>query len=367
MKKGVRYILTIVAVTAAAFLLSKTALNKFLSLSTYSGRNESFSFSDFYVRTASHGIARMSGNIAVVDIGDLDRSGIAALLESLSAMEPKAVALDVFFRYPGQAGDDDLSFAACLTDNLVLPRDVNHPELTSFFYEDATEARFAAVNLQASTARDVIRSYCPVFETAEGPIDAFGLTLAAQLRPDLALQVRQRGSSNEFIRYDGVDFPLFEAEEILSADPSVADIIRGRGVFVGDLNDPQDKRMTPVEPDMPGVLIHAKIAQTVLSGKPVRQVPRWLVVVIAALVCALFVWIYQLIRDHKWGKAASLLTRGAQFLLMYLFFVVGYWLYSGPGILLDFSLPMLMLGLGSLAYDLVFGFYDLFTKVLKKK
>ena len=111
MRKAPRYLLTIVAVTAVAFLLSETALNKLLSLSTYSGGNESFSYSDFYVRTASHGIARMSDEVAVVDIGDLSRSGIAALLDSLSAMKPEAVGLDVFFRFPGQQGDDLLTEA----------------------------------------------------------------------------------------------------------------------------------------------------------------------------------------------------------------------------------------------------------------
>ena len=367
MKTVPRYILSIAAVTVAAFILSETALNRFLSLSTYSGRNESFSFADFYTRTASHGIAWMSGDIAVVDIGDLDRAGIAALLDSLSAMQPKAVAIDVFFRFPGQEGDASLTDAVCLMDGMVLPLDVNHPELVSFFYDEATEARFGAVNLSAATARDVIRSYRPVFDTEDGPVEAVGLVMAGQLRPDLAAQVRERGATDEFIRYDGVEFPVFEAEEILLPDASVAETIRGKAVFVGDLHDPQDMHVTPVDAAMPGLLIHAKIAQTILSGKPVRTVPRWLVVLIAALVCALFIWIYLIIRDHKWGKASSLLIRGAQFLLMYAFFNIGYRLYAGPGILLDFSRPMLMLGLGSLAYDITFGFYDLFTKVLKKK
>ena len=367
MKTAPRYILTIAAVTAAAFLLSQTALNKFLSLSTYSGRNESFSFSDFYVRTASHGVARMSGDIVVVDIGDLDRAGIAVLLESLAAMQPKAIAIDVFFRYPGQEGDLSLTDAVCLTDGMVLPLDVNHPELVSFFYEEATEARFGAVNLSAGTARDVVRSYRPVFDTEDGPVEAMALVVADRLRPDLAAQVRRLGATDQFIRYDGVEFPIFEADEILSADASVAETVRGKAVFAGDLHDLQDMHVTPVDPDMPGLLIHAKIAQTILSGRQIRQVPQWLVVLIAVLVCALFIWIYLLIRDHKWGKAAALLTRGAQFLLMYAFFNIGYRLYVGQGILLNFSLPMLMLGLAALAFDLVFGFYDLFTKVLKKK
>ena len=367
MKTAPRYILTIVAVTAAAFLLSQTALNKFLSLSTYSGRNESFSFSDFYVRTASHGVARMSGDIVVVDIGDLDRAGIATLLESLSAMHPKAVAIDVFFRFPGQAGDASLTDAVCFMDGMVLPRDVNNPELVSFFYDEATEARFGAVNLAAGSARDVVRTYRPVFDTEGGPLEALALVMVDQLRPDLAAQVRRQGATDQFIRYDGVEFPIFEADEILSGDASVAESVRGKAVFVGDLHDPQDMHVTPVDSEMPGLLIHAKIAQTILSGQQIRQVPQWLVVLIAALVCALFIWIYLLIRDHKWGKAAALLTRGAQFLLMYAFFNIGYRLYVGQGILLNFSLPMLMLGLAALAFDLVFGFYDLFTKVLRKK
>ena len=367
MKTSIRYILTIAAVTATAFLLSHTALNKLLSLNTYSGRTESFSFLDFYVRTASHGVARMSGDIAVVDIGDLDRAGIAALLDSLSAMQPGAIAMDVFFRYPGQEGDAALTDAVCLTDGMVLPRDANRPGLVSFFYDEAEEARFGAVNLSAGTSRDVIRTYRPVFETPEGPLEAVALVVAGLLQPEKADAVRQHRSADAFIRYDGVEFPLFDAREILSGDPAVAQAIRGKGVFVGDLNDIQDQHVTPSDPSMPGLMIHAKIAQTILSGKPIRQLPRWLTVIIAALVCALFIWLLLFIRDRKWGPSAKLLVRGSQFLLMYAFFNIGYWLYSGPGYLMDFSLPMVMLGLGALAYDLVFGFYDLFTKVLKKK
>ena len=367
MKKALRYILTIVVVTATAFVLSRTAINKLLSLSTYSGRNESFSFLDFYVRTASHGVARMSDEIAVVDIGDLDRAGIARLLDSLSVMEPGAVAIDVFFRYPGQEGDDALTDAVCLMDGMILPRDATRPELVSFFYDQAQEARFGAVNLAAGGARDVIRTFRPVFDTPEGPVEAVGLVMAGQLRPDVADRLRQRGSASEFIRYDGVEFPLFDAEEILSGYASVADAIRGKGIFVGDLNDLQDQHVTPSDPAMPGMLIHAKIAQTILSGQPIRQLPRSLAVLIAALVCALFVWLLLFIRDRKWGPSAKLLVRGSQFLLMYVFFNIGYRLYAGPGWLMDFSLPMLMLGLGALAYDIVFGLYDLITLVFKKK
>lgn len=367
MKKGLRYIIAIAAVTAAAFLLSQTALNKILSLSTYSGNNQSFSFQDFYVRTAYRGVARMSEDIVVVDIGDLDRAGIAQLLDALAAMQPKAVAMDVFFRYPGQAGDQALADAVCLTEGMILPRDATRPELVSFFYDDVLDARFAAVNLSAGSARDVVRSFRPVFETEEGPLEAVSLAMAAQLNPERANQVRERGAEAQFIRFDGVEFPIFDADEILSSNASVAQSVNGKGVFVGDLHDLQDMHLTPVEADMPGLLIHAKIAQTILSARPIRQVPRWLVVVIAALVCALFTWLSLIIRDHKWGSAAKLLVRGSQFLLMYVFFLVGYWLYTGRGILLDFALPMLMIGLGALAYDLIFGFYDLFTKVLKKK
>lgn len=358
-------LLIIVAVTAVAFLLSETVFTKILSLSTYSGRDESFSYSDFYVRTASHGVARMSRDIVLVDIGDLSRAGMAALLDSLSRMEPKAVALDVFFRFPGQEGDDLLTDAVCRMEGLVLPRDVNRPGLVSFFQDEVPNARIGAVNLSAGTARDVIRNYRPAFDTPDGPLESFGLAVAAQVRPDLAEQVLQRGDTSGFIRFDGMEFPMFDAGEILSGDASVAETVRGRAVFVGDLNDPQDRHLTPADPEMPGLLVHAKIAQTVLSGKPVKELPRWAVVLIAVLVCSFWVWLLQVIRDRKWGPASSLLVRLSQFLLMYLFFVIGYREYAGAGYLVDFSLPMMMLGLGSLANDLVFGSYDLYVKVRK--
>lgn len=368
MKTVPRYFLTIVTVTAVAFLLSALAINKILSLSTYSGRNDSFSFSDFYVRTASHGIATLSRDIVIVDIGDLSRSGIAVLLDSLSQMKPKAVALDVFFRFPGQEGDDSLTKSVCMTDGMVLPLDVNRPGLVSFFYDDAVDASFGAVNLSAGTASDVIRSFRPVFETPDGPVDALGLAVAGCLKPDLAEQVRQRGATSEFIRFDGVEFPLFEADEILSGDASVAETVRGKAVLVGDLHDPQDQHLTPAEPGMSGLLLHAKIAQTVLSGKPVRVVPRWVVVLIAVLVCALWVLLLHLTRDRCiWGRFSNLLVRVIQFLLMVAFFNIGYWLYVDWGCLFDFSLPMTMIGLAALANDFVFGIYDLYVKVLKKK
>ena len=368
MKTFLRYFFPIVAVTAAAFLLSETALNKILSLSTYSGRDESFSFSDFYARTAYHGIASMSQDIVLVDIGDLDRAGLALMLDSLSVMEPKTIALDVFFRFPGQEGDGSLVNAVCSNDRIVLPRDANRPELVSFFYEEANDAVFGAVNLPAGSAREVIRNYCPVFETEDGTLKSFGLLVAEQLRPDLAARVLQRETSSEFIRFDGAEFPILDAEEILSGADSTAEIIRGKAVFVGDLNDPQDKHVTPVDNEMSGLLIHAKIAQTVLSGQQMRVLPHKGVVLIAIIICAFFIWIYLLIRFHpRFGKAPSLLVRVCQFLLMVLFFYVGFRLYKNHGLMVDFALPMLMLGLGSLAFDIVFGLFDLFTFFLNPK
>ncbi|MBR3292453.1 MAG: CHASE2 domain-containing protein [Bacteroidales bacterium] len=365
MKTKLRYFISIVAVTATAFLLSETALYKILSLSTYSGRDESFSFSDFYARTAYHGVARMSNDIVLVDIGDLNRRGIAEMLDSLSAMKPKTIALDVFFRFPGQEGDGNLIEAVCSNDCMVLPRDANRPELVSFFYEEAEEAVFGAVNLSAGSARDVIRSYCPVFETEDGPLKAFGFVVAEQLHPDLAALVLQRGAPSEFIRFDGVEFPIIEAEGILSGDASIAEIIRDKAVFVGDLNDPQDKHVTSVDNEMSGLLIHAKIAQTVLFGQQMHEISQKWVVLIAILVCALFVWLYLLIRDHC-RKASSLLVRATQFILMVIFFYIGFRLYKNRGILLDFALPMLMLGLATLAFDLVFGIYHLAALILTK-
>ena len=368
MKTGFRNLIVVFWVTVVAFILSSTTLNKLLDISTYSGRSEPFSFSDFYVRTASHDVAQKSDDIFVVDVGNLSRAGIASLLDSLSSMGPKVIALDLFFRFAGQEGDESLTEAVRLAeDGIVLPRDVNRPDLVSFFYDEVNEARFGAVNQLAGTAHDVIRNFRPVFSSQDGPLDAFGLIIAEQLRPDLAAQVRQRGATSEFIRFDGVEFHTFKPEEILSGDPSIAGDIRGKAVFVGDMNDPQDQHLTPADPDMPGMMVHAKIAQTILSGQQIRLVPHWVVVLIAVLACSLYVWLLLFLRKKKFGREGCLIVRLIQFLLMYAFFLIGYWLYTGPGFLLDFSLPMLMMGLGVLSFDIIFGFYDLFSKAHRKK
>ena len=99
MKTFLRYLIIIGVITALAYFLSTTALPRIFNLSTYSSNEESFSFSDFYIRTASHHIARVSEDIAIVDIGNLSRKDIATLLDSLSNMGPKVVAMDVFLSF----------------------------------------------------------------------------------------------------------------------------------------------------------------------------------------------------------------------------------------------------------------------------
>ena len=253
------------------------------------------------------------------------------------------------------------------TNPLLLPLDVQRPELCSYFYNDINNAHFGAVNLFSDAHGGIIRHFQPVYDTEAGPIDGIGLSVADYLRPDLAAKIRQLGTTEQFIRYDGVEFKVFDAEEILSGSDSVALDIKGKAVFVGVMDDPQDKHLTPVESDAPGLLIHAKIAQTVLSDKPVTAVPYRIVIIISSLVCALFIGLLLLFRNLNIGPYASLLLRLIQFLLMYSFFVLGYNLYTGYGYLLDFYLPMCMIGLGTLAYDLSYCFLELFTKVLKKK
>ena len=100
---------------------------------------------------------------------------------------------------------------------------------------------------------------------------------------------------------------------------------------------------------MPGVLIHAYIASTILDGMYVTPVSKGWMWVVSFVLAFVFILTQLLVGDSKPG---NMLVRWMQVLFLVLLVVIGTRLYLTRLVTLDLTLPLLMISLGLLASDI---------------
>lgn len=105
--------------------------------------------------------------------------------------------------------------------------------------------------------------------------------------------------------FDPATFPIVSVVDVV--DRKVApELIRGRAVFIAATAvGTHDQRVTPTEPAVPGVYIHATLAQNILEG---RQLSRPAYIVLLELVILLTVGLVTglvMARFRLWGQVAT--------------------------------------------------------------
>ena len=112
-------------------------------------------------------------------------------------------------------------------------------------------------------------------------------------------------------------------------------------------------------------MLHAYALQTILSGNYIDTTPSWLNWLIAIVLCVL------LTSCNLWaGYRRSIFVRIAQFVIIYLLIVIGCAYFASHHMYIDFSVSILMIGFGLVAFDVWFGFVALYNfiknKIVKK-
>jgi CHASE2 domain-containing sensor protein len=176
-----------------------------------------------------------------------------------------------------------------------------------------------------------------------------------------------RGGSAETIAFDNIEFPIISAQDVLSGDVDET-FLSNRIVLIGDIHNIYDSYLSPLHNTLPGIVLHAYALQTIISDNYINTSPTWLNWLIALILCVLFT-ICNLTAKYHMSNFGNLFIRLLQFAMMYILIVIGSIYFAAHHNYIDFSPAILMIGFGSLSFDLWFGciaIYNHLKKLLKK-
>lgn len=354
-----RKVLFAVVIVVLAFATSRWLAYDFLSISYFAPMEKAgdFEVSDFYNIVADgRAVRQLDPQIVIVSVDDCSREQIAEVVEQVDFCEPRAVGLDIFFDWPG---DDDSFLIETLSEcaHLVLPVSVSYSSDTgiacrtegSFFYGLLPSDRvYGFVNLAGDSNRSVIREFRPFFLRDTDTLSSFAVEITRMADPAAVANLFKRNNEHELIYYPSREFEVIYPEEVLASQEA----LRGKIVLIGTLDDLADMHITPVSAQMPGILVHAHTVATILNGDYIKESGKAVDWTIAVVLCFIIV----LINVFLWPyDAGALLVRIVQMGLLYLIVWCGCRLFVSCHVSVNFSFPLLMVGLGLLVTDIWFG------------
>ena len=352
-----------VVITVMTLLFSHVVVYDLMSVSFFSPMEKAsdFRFSDFYTIVADdRAVSTLDGDIVIVPVDGLKRREMARVLDDIDFCEPAAVGLDIAFAAPSDPDDDPLSVSLSECSNLVMPVRVTsdkegvHARHVSYYDSIVNpEGGFAAVNIQGDTGkRSTVRQFSRSFETEDGTVQSMPAALLAIARPDVAKKLADRPVKDEFINFASRQFDIIDPEEIVD-NP---DLIKGKIVYVGKMQNAGDLHVTPLDNFTPGLLIHAYTTATLISGDFIRELTPFESYAVAAITCFLIVWLNLRLWDSPAGPLA---VRIVQLVLLYAMITGGTLAYIHYHVDLNFAFAILATSLGVAGCDVYIG---IFTK-----
>lgn len=352
-----------VVITVMTLLFSHVVVYDLMSVSFFSPMEKAsdFRFSDFYTIVADdRAVSSLDEDIVIVPVDGYTRRDMARVIDDIDFCEPDAVGLDIAFAPPSNPEDDPLAESLAECKNLVMPVRVSsdddgvHTQYLSY-YDDIVKPKggFAAVNIQGDAGeRTTVREFSRSFTTEEGTVASLPSALINLARPKEAKKLAERPVHDEFIKFASRKFDIIDPEEIVD-NP---DLIKGKIVLVGKMQNAGDLHVTPLDNFMPGLLIHAHTTATLLSGDFIRELTPFESYAVASITCFLIV----MLNMRLWeSPAGPLVVRIVQFAMLYAMIIGGTMAYIYYGIDLNFAFAILSTSLGVAACDIYIG---MFTK-----
>lgn len=324
---------------------------------------------------------KFDDRIVIVNIGQADREGLALMIDKAGAMNPKIMALDVLFygeKDPQQ--DSLLSEVFKRNKNLIAAHQLllSGPEgdtiVTAGDYIK-TASNYAFVNLFTDSLSSV-RYYEP-FEKDHNKKLYKSFTSAIVQAYDSAAykELRKKGNSKTLINYSRslIQYQVVPWEALMT-DNVESSILSGKIVLFGYISsnkdDISDKFFTPMNPryygksvpDMNGIVIHANILSMVLDDNYVKKLPSWVNLLIAVLVCWLFMsfFIRYYLESHIWFH---LIAKIAQVASAIFFVWLGIYLFDRYRLKVDMKMSLIVI---VMAVDVIY-FYEAWAVWMHKK
>jgi CHASE2 domain-containing sensor protein len=352
-------------------------------------------------------------DIVLVNIGTLDRAGIAAEIEIINKYNPKVIGIDAFFRKPKHSPDP-------LKDSLLIEGDsalarafkkVKYLVLGCELHENAEQGIIDSVSMShpmftpnSHTAYlDMISEGKNTFKTArhcflkqkvgDSVILSFPSLMAKVYRPESIKKLDKRANETETINYIGnvntvtkdgtpnskITFTALDVEQVLS-EQFEPDVFKDKVVIMGfmgpnfDTYSTEDRFFTPLNADyvgrasedMFGVVVHANICAMILTGDYINEMPKmWSQIVNIILVflnILLFTYFY--FRLELFWDGITLIITLVEALLFTTIIVYTFDIYDYK---LDFTMSTVALFLMPNIIELYYGIIKSSELRLRKK
>jgi CHASE2 domain-containing sensor protein len=327
---------------------------------------------------------KLDNRIVIINIGDLDREGLAMLVEKTASMQPKVIGLDVLFDGAREPEQDSLMVSIMEKyPNLVTAYKLDWDKHSHLFFKtrnhfEAHSSNSAFVNFD-NDDKETTRYFYPFKKDEKSVYESFSTRLVKTYDPKAYETLINRKKQLEIITYtrrvtaDEAQYQIIEPENLLGG--MVEDTaIRGKIALLGYINlnpsNIEDKKFTPLNekfagksiPDMNGIVVHANIISMILDHNYIKKLPSWFnwlaAILIGWLHMSFFVRYY--LEDHIWFH---LVAKIAQLLSAIFFVYVGIYLYSRYGIKLDMKMTLIVI---VMAVDVIY-FYEAFAVWMHKK
>lgn len=335
----------IAVLTACACIITMLALPDFSSVTTFTDEYDHFCITDFYERAAAHsGVADLDSVITIISIDNCTHDEIAEVLDLTADCMPAAIGLDLLF----YTLDNDHALKASLRNAspmLVLPVNVGEPLPSQAFInpDSLPLARYGRADLAQEHRGNPIRHYYLSVDSMP--------SFVAQTTSVAGYSIAERHAA-EPLRYGSREFIIIDAKSMLDDMEIPAEDIYGKIVLIGTTHDINDIHYTPIDNDMPGVLIHAYALATLISNRPVRSLPPAVLYAIAFLFTAATIWLCMRVDERPYS---NLVSRIIPLFIILIFIYISYHIYNRYSVYIDFTIVLTMTAAGILAYDLYTG------------
>jgi CHASE2 domain-containing sensor protein len=337
-------------ITLLALALSHSILYQITSSPIFAQQKDNdYEMSDFYNQVANNRPVRtFNSEIVILSIDNCSRADIAKLVDIVSYMQPKAIGIDVFFSYHSEE-DSVLIAALNQNPNIVLAYDA-YQETQTAFAQQLPHAHWGAINLITKRASGTIRQFKPQFNDSTF---AFSAQLARIANTSSFHQLIQRGNEFETIHFPSQSFDEVNGQSILHGQINLLDLeelLANKIVLMGDIHNPFDQHKTPINSNMPGIIINAHILSTILSGNYIEHTPLWFNWTIAILTSLLLSFSIVYFQTNNILKSyTTFMIRVFQVAIITLFLYIGCYIFADYHYYCNFAPALFMVGLGVLS------------------
>ncbi len=356
------------------------------------------SLSDFYLtdivfsQLRDNNSTEKDTNIILVNIGRLNRKGIATAVSIINENEPKVLGIDSFFRKPkDETGDSSLEESLNNVRNLVMVSELKglNQETNVFDTLVKSYSRFLK-NAKTGFANLIIDEdnykTARTFSVSENVDKTIELSFPSQILkiayPDKYNTVTERKKETEVINYrrNINKYRVIDIDELFSANSDLS-FIKGKIVLLGFLGEnvrqrvSEDLYFTPMNekfigksfPDMYGMVIHANVLSQEISEDYIYTIPYWLIVVIIVLIVYFNMVLFGYIERNfeNYYEPGSLLIVFAEIITLFMIVIFSFSLYN---VLLELKLAYIAIGFCPTAYELYHGSLKPLTlKLIRRK